>query len=81
MTYTSKIEMFKIIKSNFCSPLAGAPDKEYIMHRGGDWVMIIENSVWVKNTKSPDENEFVLVVYSPAFVRMNVSIFEKIKSF
>ena len=80
MDYTKKIEIYRIINAEFVTPLAIAPEEKRAKYNEGDFVIIINNTdfVWVTNRDGVTEDEYALAVFSPAFVRMNPGIFEKI---
>jgi hypothetical protein len=77
MSYTKKIEVYKILNDEFVTPLACAPETKKAQYYKGDFLYIIDNQVWVTNNNLLEEDEYSLAIYSPAFVRMNPSIFEK----
>ena len=78
MSFTKIIETYRIINGEFVSPLASAPQNETFTHNVGDLVFIIDECVWIKNFDSTID-EYHQAVYSPAFVRINPSIFQKVK--
>lgn len=85
MSHICNIQIFRIKNTEFVTPLACSPDKEICKHKVGDLAIIVEDCVWVKNhnakfvPKSGDiKSVYVKAVYSPAFVRINPSIFEEI---
>jgi hypothetical protein len=78
MTYTKKIEVYKIINAEFVTPLAVDPEVQRAAYDEGDFLFIIENEVWVTNNKLMENNEYSLAIYSQGFVRMNTTLFEKI---
>jgi hypothetical protein len=75
MPYKKNIEVYEQI-ANFRTPLAETTNKIADCNIG-DFVIIINNEVWVRNWNNDNENEFSLAVYSPAFVRINTEIFKK----
>jgi hypothetical protein len=79
MGYIKKIEIYKIINAEFATPLACDPEIRKAGYNKGDFVFIIENEVWVTNNNLLEDDAYSLAIYSPGFVRMNTSLFEKIK--
>jgi hypothetical protein len=79
MGYTLKIEIYRIINEEFVTPLACDPEIKKAGYYNGDFLFIIDNEVWVTNNNLIENDEYSLAVYSPAFVRMNTTLFEKIK--
>jgi hypothetical protein len=75
MGYVKNIEIYKVVV-NFNSPLASNPSKIANCSLG-DFVLIFDDEVWVKNWNDDQEEQFAKAVYSPEFVKMNPSIFEK----
>ena len=74
MSHTKNIEIYKLI-ANFNSPLANDPTK--CSNSGiGDFLVIIDETVWIKQWTDGYPNEFVRVIYDANFVRINPSIFE-----
>lgn len=84
MSYSTKIEIYRIKNAEFVTPLAQAPESKIARHSVGDFVIVINNEVWVKDKsatytgESIDRDDYQKAVYSPAFVRINPSIFERI---
>jgi len=82
MSYTKQIEIYKVI-NEFITPLAEAPDTASIKTELGARVLIIDGIVWLRDNRTTltaeNENNFVQAVYSPAFVRINKKLFEKIR--
>ena len=82
MSYTKIIEIYRITNCDFVSPLAIAPATQVYRHDVGDFLFIIDNAVWIKNTRiTSDElnpDEYSQAAYSPEFVRINNKLFEKI---
>lgn len=79
MAYTKKIEVYKIINAEFVTPLACAPETKKADYQNGDFLFIIDNQVWVTNNDLVELDEYSMAVYSPAFVRMNTTLFKKVK--
>lgn len=78
MGYTKKIEFFQILNDEFVTPLACDPETKKANYTKGDYLYIIDDQVWVTNNNLLGDDEYSLAVYSPAFVRMNTSLFKKI---
>lgn len=75
MKTDTPIEIYKI-KENFNSPLER--DHNKIASSGiGDYLLIINDEVWIRNWDDSKEDNFSKVVYSADFVRINPAIFEK----
>lgn len=79
MSYEKKIEIYKILDSNFVTPLAKKPNDDKASYIDGDLIIIFDEQVWVKNRDNQDDDEYSLAVYPPAFVRVNTKLFEKIR--
>jgi hypothetical protein len=79
MGYTLKIEVYRLINDEFVTPLACDPETKKASYCVGDFLFIFDNQVWVTNHDLVGNDEYSLAIYSPAFVRMNTSLFEKIK--
>jgi hypothetical protein len=77
MSYTKVIEIYKILNSDFVTPLAEAPEKK-ATYIDGDLVIIFDDKVWVENHDN-GVDEYSLALYSPSFVRLNKMLFEKIQ--
>jgi hypothetical protein len=75
MAYEQDIEVYKQ-KVNFNSPLASNPNK-CATCCVGDLIVIIEGVVWVRDWSDDRKEQFAQAVYSPEFVRINPSIFDK----
>ena len=78
MSYTKVIEIYKILNSDFVTPLAEAPEEKKAKYIDGDLVIIFDNEVWVEDHNNGTD-EYSKAVYSPAFVRLNKMLFEKIQ--
>lgn len=77
MGYEKKIEIYKVIQ-NFKTPLASNP-KQVANCSLGDYLVIMDDEVWIRDWNDNREEQFAKAVYSPEFVRMNQNIFEKIE--
>lgn len=75
MPYEKKIEVYKV-KENFNSPLASNPSK-VASCTIGDFVIIIDDEVWVRDWNAQREEQFAMAIYTPEFVRINPFIFEQ----
>jgi hypothetical protein len=75
MSYEKNIEIYKLI-ANFNIPLASNPTQK-ANDNIGDLIFIFDDQVWIRDWNDDREEQFALAVYSPEFVRMNPSIFEK----
>jgi hypothetical protein len=80
MGYSLKIEVYTLIHEDFVTPLAEAPDDLRANYKYGDYVIIIGNDVWVTNRNLEGDDEYSKAAYSPAFVRINPGLFEKVET-
>lgn len=76
MSYEKKIEIYEI-RENFNTPLASNP-KQIANNSIGDYLVIIDDEVWIKDWNDKREEQFAKANYSPDFVRMNENIFDQI---
>lgn len=76
MGYEKIIEIYKI-EHNINSPLA-SDHNQNANCSVGDYLVIIDNDVWIKDNKAFRVEQFAKASYSPQFVRNNTTIFTKI---
>jgi hypothetical protein len=82
MKHILKIEIYKILKEEFVTPLAEAPVDLTANYHKNDIIIIIGEEAWVTNRNlETDETDdiYSLAVYSPEFVRINPWLFKKVK--
>ncbi len=77
MLTSKKIEIYKILNSNFVTPISGDPTKT-VSYIDNDFVFIFDNQVWVRNRNSGVDDDYSLAIYPPEFVRFNKSLFDKL---
>ena len=76
MCYVKNIEIYKI-KDNVVTPLASSPS-ESANCSIGDYLIIIDKKVWIKDWNDDRKEQFAMANYSEDFVKMNPSLFEQI---
>lgn len=77
MSYIKKIEIYKILNSDFVTPLSVAPKEKNAKYINSDFIFLFDDQVWVRNRDN--EDEYALAIYSPEFVRLNTMLFEKVR--
>lgn len=78
MSYSKNIEVYILLNALFRTPLAESPEKEQANYIEGDLVIIVNNTVWVKNRKEDGDDNYSQAIYTPEFVRINPMLFKKI---
>jgi hypothetical protein len=76
--YSTNIEVYMILNALFRTPLKEAPEGLQANYIEGDLVIIMDDNVWVKNRERDGDNNYSLAVYTPAFVRINPTLFKKV---
>ena len=76
MRYEKHIEIY-VIKDNINIPLASNPT---LMSNCsiGDYVVIFDNFVWVRDWNDEREEQYSESVFHPEFVRANTTIFDRV---
>ena len=74
MSYEKNIEIYKM-KKDVITPLASNP-KIQASCTEGDFIIIIDNEVYVRDYVEGRSAQFAKADYSPDFVRMNKFLFE-----
>lgn len=74
MGYEKNIEIYKV-KENFNSPLASDPNR-LASCTIGDFVIIIDDDVWVRDWNAQRTEQFAKAAYDKNFVGKNPFIFE-----
>jgi len=69
------IEIFKI-KSEFQTPLRSS--YEIANCKIGDYILIIDEIVWVQDTNETRQEQYAEAIYTPQFVRVNPKMFQKL---
>lgn len=70
------IEIYEII-GDIVSPLSCCHDK-FSKTNKGDFILIIDDSVWIQDDNLDTIEQYSEVSYSPEFIRINTTLFKKI---
>ena len=70
------VEIYQLI-GDIITPLSGCVNKFSTTHKG-DFVLIIDDSVWIQDNCIDAKEQYAHAGYSPEFVRINTVLFKKI---